>query len=248
MINSLKKAAVVATLFTVVSSLTPKSAEAGFARFSGRSVNTSIIDFNLDTDAPLVNGEFIGAIKDFKRGNTPVDSLNLDTCGNVVCPPGNLKISKLATDANGFVSDLTIGNPGEKITLNTLQTLLDAKGVNRIKTSGDVVRYDLSFGTTFAPELVWFVQSSDSSLLTNLSKLSEFNDIVGILPKITSDTGGTFNLKLKSQPVPEPNSSLVGLVGVGMLGAASLRYKKRLQMKTVVEEMTVETPEMMQIK
>jgi hypothetical protein len=272
MINSFKKLALVTTLLTLVTSLVPKSAEAGLARFTGRSTNETVINFDLDTNAPLVDGVFLGAVKNFNRGNTyyvyssntyyySYYNRNLETCGSDICPLANLKVSKLVTNADGYITGLTF-NRGKEINLDSLQTVFNSNYFYNINFSEDVVRYDLFFGTDLKPTLIWFVQSSDLSLTTNLSKLSEFSNIQGIFPgniieleffpggniKYDAINGAIFGLNSNSQAVPEPNSSLVGLLGVGMLGAASLRYKKRLQGKTVVEEIIVETPEMMQIK
>ncbi|NJR75199.1 MAG: PEP-CTERM sorting domain-containing protein, partial [Scytonema sp. CRU_2_7] len=97
---------------------------------------------------------------------------------------------------------------------------------------------DVTFdGTTSSdPELVWFIQSDDLSLINDLSALDKYKTIQaqGILfgdISIDDDgsagsNGGVFNLTLK---IPEP-STQAGLLGIGAFGALLL-LKNKLRLR-----------------
>ncbi|AFY44395.1 hypothetical protein [Nostoc sp. PCC 7107] len=237
--NAFKKVVGAATLITLAVTMMPDAAQAQRFRYSGRSINGQVIDFDINTTVTeqspgLGNdnlGYFPGAIQDFNIALPSSDISNLAICGQDTCPLGDLTISRLTTEADGTtVSNLNIDG-GSTVTLNSLQNFFFDGGINFL---GNVLRYDLSFlggATSNQPDVVWFIQSDDSRLINNLTGLGEVNRIIGFFPSQAS-SGGTFSFDLQnsSQPVPEPSTVAASLLSVGALGMRSLlQHRKRLK-------------------
>ncbi|BAY16447.1 hypothetical protein NIES21_22750 [Anabaenopsis circularis NIES-21] len=236
--KAFKKIVGVAVLITLAVSMMPDAAQARRVRYSGRSINGQIIDFDINATVPeqspgLGNdnlGYFPGAIQDFNIALPSSDISNLAICGEDPCPLGDLTISRLTTEADGSVSNLNIDG-GSTVTLNSLQNFFFDGGINFL---GNVLRYDISFlggATSNQPNVVWFVQSDDSNLINNLASFDGVNRIVGFFPSQAS-SGGTFTIDRQntSQPVPEPSTVAASLLSVGALGMRSLlQHRKRLK-------------------
>ena len=239
-LNTFKKVMAVATVLATISGLVPQSAQAGIMKASGRSINTSFFTFDLDNSIQdqagmdMNKGEFPGAIQNFNL--EPGGAFNNSgICGNPVCPPGDVTVSKLTTDSSGNIPGLSFG-------LDGLQQIFDAISPSGIDFSKDVLRYDITFlGTSPEPALIWFIQSNDSNLIKDLSGLSQFNTIQAIFPGDVGvfdggnvNNGGKSNISLEaaSEQVPEPTAT-ASLVCVGTLGAV-LRLKRNKRLKKTV--------------
>jgi hypothetical protein len=234
-LNNFKTVAVVATVLTTISCLVPESAQAGIVKGSGSATNSSTFNFDLNTSAPNLEGTFLEAIQNFNV--TPTSGLggaitNFGVCGNSVCPHGNVTITRLTTDSRGNISGLNFG-------LDELQMILPSLGSSGINFPNDVLRYDVTFvGTSSDPELIWFIQSNDSTLINDLSSLSRFSIIEGIFPRgavlldgqVNRGSRFTFSLQVPSEQVPEP-SATASLVGIG--GAVALLKRNKCLKKTV---------------
>lgn len=239
---TLKKVSAVVAAVGIATCLVPEPAQAQRAGWSGRATNTRIFNFDLDTAVPDGAGTddsagyFPGAIENFNiSAGGSSDSVNSFICGSAVCPPGDLTVTKLTADSSGRIPGLSFG-------LNGLQQIFDSLSPSGIDFSNNVLRYDVTFvGTSPEPDLIWFIQSSDSSLINDLSGLSQFNTIRGIFPRDVAvfdgggiNNSGIFNLSLEgfSQQVPEP-TAIVGLLGIGTLSAVSLLKRNKSLKKTV---------------
>jgi len=230
---NLKMFTSVAVAVGIAVCLVPQSAQAQRARWSGNSVNNSIVDFEIDTtvqdrdQADNSRGYFPGAIQNYTR-------LSLDRSSILESSSlGNLTVSKLTSDATGNGLGLVDTN-GLQITLNRLQQLLPD-----VNFSNDVLRYDVAFDSSPSStnNFSFFIPSNDSNLINNLSGLIRFNQLRGILPEnvgSNDDTTGTFRLLQQdsSQRVPEATAT-AGLLGVGALGVASLVKRNKHLKKTV---------------
>jgi hypothetical protein len=203
-------------------------------RVSGQSVNQSEIQFDLNTDIfdsnPDVNsGLFKGSINNYNR------SISDDSYDQGMF--GDINVSKLTTDSLGNVSNLRLDNDNE-ITLQELSEIFSEQNNNGLDinfNSNDIIRYDVNFTrftkvrsgeleSSVAPQLIWFVQSKDTSLINNLSGLSQFQTIFGILA--SEVTGGTtFSVTLSPTKIPESSNTL-GLITIGTI--AGLSYFKRV--------------------
>lgn len=236
--RNFKKVAVIAAGIGIAACLLPDSAQAGIAKASGGSTNSSNLSFDLNTSLTDQNpsdcvGYFPGAIKNFKIEGGFTNSL---ICGNSVCPPGNVKVTKLRKEStSGNVLDLYIGSEKKQVKLAGLQSLLSIKsppGFN-VETN-DIVRYDVTFGNNYEPTLVFFVQSKDSKLINSLSGLDKLKDeIPGLFPSrdvIVSDDGNTavlnggvfkFSLQATSQQ-KSTATAIVALLALGSLSTLSL--------------------------
>jgi hypothetical protein len=242
-LSDLKKVIAVGTIFSIVATLAPASAQAiRIGKASGSSINASSFNFDVVTvDDVTKDDESLGffpeAIQDFNTGSLN----NVSICGNSVCPPGNVTVTKLRTDpASGNVLNLNLGSDNQQISLKQLQEKLSAKlPINFNFESNDVVKYDVIFGSSSKPNLIFFIQSNDSNLINDLSTLSRFTDtqIPGFFPSlVTSIDDGSFensafefSLQFPSQLVPEPEAN-TALLGVGVLGVVLLmKGNKRLK-------------------
>lgn len=230
---NLKMFTSVAVAVGIAVCLVPQSAEAQRARRSGSAALNSILDFEIDTtvqdqdQADNSRGYFPGAIQNYTRLNLQDRSL-LESS-----PLGNLTVSKFTSDATGNVLGLVDTN-GLEITLNRLEQLLP-----NVDFSNDVVRYDVAFDsiTSSTNNFSFFIPSNDSNLINNLSGLTQFNQLRGILPGVVSPNDnirGTFCLSEQGSclQVPEPTAT-AGLLGVGALGVASL-VKRNKHLKKAV--------------
>lgn len=236
---NLRKIAAVAAVVGMTICLVPEAVQAQRARWSGSATNASDVNFDLvpveDQESDLNRGLFLGAIENF---NIEGSFTNSNVCGAAICPPGNVTVTRLTTDSNGNVSNLRIGGGGDfggnEVSLEGLQTIFDSLNSNNINFSNGVLRYDVTFvGTSPEPDLIWFVQSNDSNLINDLSRLNQFSQVVGILPSDVNvfDNGGVNNggIIFISQQIPE-SSNTIGLLGLGALGVVSLlQHKKRLK-------------------
>lgn len=233
MINSFcKKVVGTATVLALVSFCLPQAAQAltQRVRFSGRATNTAPFFFEVDsTIADTAGsdslGSFPGAVQNFDITD---EVSNFDVCGQEFCPSGDLTVSRLMTEADGVtVSNLTIDD-GFPITLESLRFLFPPNSID-FTDLNNVLRYDVSFlggEDRNQPDIVWFVQSSNSSLINNLTGLGEVNTIVGFFPR-RAGNGATFTI---GQPVPEPSTVAFSVLGIGGLGVRSLlQYRKRLK-------------------
>ncbi|GAA6619196.1 hypothetical protein [Scytonema sp. NUACC26] len=259
-LSNLKKVIAVGIIFSVATILAPASARAiSIGRASGNSINTGYFNFDVVTVDDLTKnddsiGVFPEAIQNFniytRDSNGTFVSVNSDICGNPVCPPGNVTVTKLKIDpASGNVLNLNIGSDNQQINLKQLQELFTT--VNKLPSesdffeSNDIVRYDVTFDSNSQPNLIFFIQSNDSNIINDLSTLSQFNNtnILGLFPsrvvafnddRSVGNTGGVFDFKLQlpSQSVPEPRAT-AGLLGVGLLGTVSLIKKNRRLRKSV---------------
>lgn len=231
---NLKMFTSVAVAVGIAVCLVPQSAQAQRLRRSGSVVLNSIVDFEIDTtvqdqdQADNSRGYFPGAIQNYTRRNLPDRSSIFESS-----PLGNLTVSKLTSDATGNGLGLFDTN-GLEITLNRLQQLLG--GVN---FSNDVLRYDVAFDSipSSTNNFTFFIPSNDSNLINNLSGLTQFNELRGILPGAVfpnDNRTGTFCLSEQGscQQVPEPTAT-AGLLGVGALGVASL-VKRNKHLKKAV--------------
>lgn len=230
---NLKMFTSVAVAVGIAVCLVPQSAQAQIIRRSGSAVFNSNLNFDIDTtvqdqdQADNSRGYFPGAIQNYTR-------LSLDRSSILESSPlGNLTVSKFTSDATGNVLGLVDTN-GLEITLNRLQQLLPD-----VNFSNDVVRYDVAFPsiTSSTNNFSFFIPSNDSNLINNLSDLTQFNELRGILPGVVSPNDnitGTFRLleQDSSQRVPEPTAT-AGLLGVGALGVASLVKRNKHLKKTV---------------
>jgi hypothetical protein len=233
-----KKVAVIAAAIGIAACLLPESAQAGIGKASGNSTNTSHFSFDLNTSVADDNpgdcvGYFPGAIQNF---NLDKGFTNSQICGNSVCPPGNVKVTKLSKESiSGNVLDLYIGSEKKQVKLAGLQSLLSIKlPPNFNVETNDIVRYDVTFGNNYEPALVFFVQSKDSKLINDLSGLDQLKDrIPGLFPSrdvIVSDDGNTlvlnggvfsFSLQATSQQ-KSTATAIVALLAVVSLSTLSL--------------------------
>jgi hypothetical protein len=116
--------------------------------------------------------------------------------------------------------------------------ILPGIGSSSSNFPNDVLRYDVTFvGTSSDPELIWFIQSNDSTLINDLSSLSRFSIIEGIFPmgavldgQVNRGSRFTFSLQVPSEQVPEP-SAIASLVGIG--SAVALLKRNKCLKKTV---------------
>jgi hypothetical protein len=196
------------------------------------------LDFEIDTtvqdqaQADNTRGYFPGAIQNYIRraGSFEGDIFESSSLGN-------LTVSKLTSDATGNVLGLVDPTSGLQITLNQLQDVFSDVNFN---FSNDVLRYDVSFPSIpdSTNRLIFFIPSNDSNLINNLSGLTQFNKLEGIIPRETSFSGiggggGRFTInQASSQRVPEPTAT-ASLLGIGALGVASLVKRKKHLKKTV---------------
>ncbi|KAB8330354.1 hypothetical protein SD80_031725 [Scytonema tolypothrichoides VB-61278] len=233
-----KKVAVIAAAIGIAACLLPESAQGGIGKASGSSTNTSRLSFDINTSLADQNpsncvGYFPGAIKNF---NIEGGFTNSFICGNSVCPPGNVKVTKLRKEStSGNVLDLYIGSEKKQVKLAGLQSLLSIKSPPNFNVeTNDIVRYDITFGNTYEPALVFFVQSKDSKLINDLSGLDQLKDrIPGLFPSrdvIVSDDGNTavlnggvfsFSLQATSQQ-KSAATAIVTLLALGSLSTLSL--------------------------
>ena len=225
--NKFKNVLAVTTTLALASCLVPEVAQAGLLRGNGGATNTSTFDISIEDSIPGNNGYFSGAIQNFNLSPGSFFT-NSQICGAPTCPLGNLTVSKLSTDSTGNIAGLDFGLEG-------LNTIFSNSNINF--SLGDT-RYDVTFvATTPAPELIWFIDSKADSSINNLSDLSKYDSINGIFPSDVAvfddgsvNNGGRFSFSVK--PVPEP-STTAGVVGVGVLGAASLLKRNKNRKKLV---------------
>jgi len=242
MINNLfKKVVGAATLITLTATIMPDAAQAQRVRYSGASINGPIIDFDINTtvteDSSSVGdenlGNFLGVVQNFNITQPNFSLNNFSTCGQDTCPLGDLIVRRLTTEADGMtISDLFVDG-GSTITVQSLGFLLPANNGINFSNIGNILRYDVSFSggeDRDRPDVVWLVQSDNSSLINNLTGFEEVNRIVGFFPRQAS-SGGTFAIDLQSsQQVPEPSTVAASLLTIGGLGVRSLlQNRKRLK-------------------
>ena len=219
--NKFKNVLAVTTTLALVSCLVPEVVQAGLLRANGSATNASEFEIFIEDSIPGINGYFSGAIQGFNLSPGSFFT-NSEICGTPTCPLGNLTVSKLSTDSTGNIAGLDFG-------LQELNNFLSSEDPNSNLSLGDT-RYDVSFvGTTLEPELIWFIDSNDDSLINNLSDLSKYDPIYGVFSANGSE-GGAFSFSVK--PVPEP-STTAGVIGVGVLGAASLLKRNKNRKKLV---------------
>ncbi|MBU7586967.1 MAG: hypothetical protein KAF91_29645 [Nostoc sp. TH1S01] len=239
--NALKKVVGAATLITLTATIMPDAAQAQRVRYSGRSINGPIVDFDINTtvtedtssvgDANL--GYFVGAIRDFNITEDNFSINNFAICGQDPCPLGDLTVRRLTTEADGnTISDLFVDG-GSTITVESLGFLLPANNGIDFSNISNILRYDVSFPggkDREQPDIVWLVQSNNSSLINNLTGLEEVNRIAGFFPRGAS-SGGTFAIGVQSsQSVPEPSTIAASLLSIGALGMRSLlQHRQRLK-------------------
>jgi hypothetical protein len=245
-LNNLKKVIAAATVFTISACLAPNYAQAGIAKGSGSAINRSEFEFYLDTSVEDQNrndkvGVFPGAIQNFNI--LPGSSIlnNSKICGNAICPPGNVTITKFKTDYSGNIPGLNFGLKGLQNLFESADGLEGFSNTINFSNNVDVLLYDVKFvKNNPEPALIWVIQSNDP--IKDLSSLSRFSQIQGIFPsdvKLANDgsveasgEGGVFQFSL--QQVPEPTAT-ASLVSVGTLGAVSLlKRNKRLKKKKTV--------------
>jgi len=198
---NLKKISVIAVVVGMAVCLVPKSVRAQRAQWSGRSINTSIFTFDIDTTVKNQSkskdmGFFPGAIQvNFTHGFT-----NSQFCGSNSCQ-GNITVTKLNIDASGNILGLLDQN-GNPIGLNRLQQFFPD-----IDNRNDVLRYDITFpqipntiSNSIAHKFILFIPSNRCILKNYLSGLTDFKDIEGLIPLdvSSSSNGGTFHIN----PVP----------------------------------------------
>ncbi|KYC37404.1 hypothetical protein WA1_48275 [Scytonema hofmannii PCC 7110] len=254
-LSDLKKVIAVGTIFSIVATLAPASAQAiRIGKASGSSINSGSFNFDIVTvDDVTKDDESVGffpeAIQNFNISNQSLGSRNFEICGNLVCPPGNVTVTRLRTDpASGNVLNLNIGSDNQQINLKQLQELFAIKLPSNpdFFENDDVVRYDVTFDSNPQPDLIFLIQSNDPNIINNLSILSQFTDseILGFFPSLVvafnnEQNVGTnsgvfkFSLQFPSQPVPEPQANNA-LLGVGVLGAVLL-MKSNQRLKKPVE-------------
>lgn len=201
-LNNFKKVATIATVFTTIACLVPKSAY-GLGNGSGFSSNQIDFNFSLvdvkDVEKDPKTGFFPKAIQNFDISPTSGSSniTNGNLCGQVdVCPFGDVKVTELVENPIGNIPDLMIldDETGKEkaISRNQLQEILD-NGIKDLNTRRNfnfpeikvnenitVLRYDITFPTfpddpIPSPELIWFVQPKDPSQIDNL-----INDLSGL--------------------------------------------------------------------
>lgn len=237
--NVFKKVVGAATLITLTATIMPDAAQAQRVRYSGASINGPIIDFDINTtvteDSSSLGdenlGNFLGAIQNFNIIQPNFSLNNFSICGQEPCPLGDLTVRRLTTEADGMtISDLFVDG-GSTITVESLGFLLPFNNGINFSNISNILRYDVSFlggEDREQPDVVWLVQSDNSSLINNLTGFEEVNRIVGFFPRQAS-SGGTFAIDLQSsQPVPEPSTVAASLLTIGGLGMRSLlQYRKR---------------------
>lgn len=247
-LNSLKTVIAVATAFNIAACLVTETKQAAFAqevivtepvrpargitRFSGTSPIAGSFTFDLEDvqdQAPNDDsvGVFPGAIQNFYYESVSGSSGNdnPDVCGQEVCPPATLTVTKLSLESR---SNYASG----------YQSLLGVIDFSNLDV--DVLRYDVQFdGASPDTEFSWFIQSNDSSLINDLSALIKVDknkiageyDFAGNAYYFTfSDISGQFT----SQQVPEP-SITPALLGLAVLGTVSLLKRNKGFLKTVTQ-------------
>ena len=250
-LNSLKTVIAVATAFNIAACLVTESAQAiGLGKASGEDVFNPInkvtfdLDFDVQDKTPNDDslGVFPGAIQNFQNffvvTGFPTVYSNSSVCGQEVCLPGTLTVTKFSPDSFDFSRLREI--PGLNLDQNRL--LQYNLGNLTFDFSKDVLRYDVNFGTSSAPELIWFVQSNDSSLINDLSALIKVdrNKIPALLDISFPDvryTGFEFSIisgQITSQQVPE-SSMTPALLGLGVLGTVSLLQRNKGFLKSVTQ-------------
>jgi hypothetical protein len=209
--NSFKKAVGVATVFAVLTYLTPEFAQAQRVRSPGPSKSTTgtgsqieevptfTIDFTIRQVIRIPISQGLGyfpkAIKNFNFLSGGISN-NVLICGKNFCPHGNVRVSKLTTDNKGKVRNLKIGIDQVPVTLPELQSIFDSINPSSIDFSKDVIRFDVTFDerSSTKPALVWFVQSNGiNDFIYNLSSLTKLGSIQAMLPGRVKIINGTVN-------------------------------------------------------
>jgi hypothetical protein len=270
-LNSLKTVIAVATAFNIAACLVPETKQAAFAqqvtvpqpdpqpappaigigKFSGNAIVNAPNNFTFDLEdvqdqAPNDDnvGVFPGAIQNFNFSFQPTRgevTRNSSVCGQEVCPPGTLTVTKFSLDSGDNIPGINLNNipagPQRYGALNGLYLYS-----SNVDFSKDVLRYDVNFGTSSAPELIWFIQSNDSSLINDLSALIKVdpNKTVGLYAilgpnvRYESFTFSNISGQFTSQQVPEP-SITPALLGLAVLGSVSLLKRNKRFLKTVTQ-------------
>lgn len=230
---NLKMFTSVAVAVGVAVCLVPQSAQAQRGTWGGTTANTNFLNFDINTrvqdqaQADNNRGYFPGAIQNYTLNNGSVLGGPLREAS----PLGNLTVSKLTPDANGNFLGLGENN----ITLARLRDRFI--GLN---FDNDVLRYDVAFPSLFPGELIFpnntftfLLPSNDSNQIKNLSGLTRFNQLQGVVPSFGGLGGGFFTLtQASSQRIPEPTAT-ASLLGVGAFGVASLLKRNKHLKKTV---------------
>ena len=250
-LNSLKTVIAVATAFNIVAAcLVTESAHAiGIGKASGEDlfnpINKVTFDLDLDVQDKTPNDDSLGvfprAIQNFQDffvlPGFPTLYSNSSVCGQEVCPPGTLTVTKFSLDSFDF------SRLRETLGIMDQNRLLQYNVGNlNFDFSKDVLRYDVSFDTSSAPELIWFVQSNDSSLINNLSALIKVdrNNIPALVNPTFPDVGykgfefSIISGQITSQQVPE-SSMTPALLGLALLGTVSLLQRNKGFLKSVTQ-------------
>lgn len=264
-LNRLKTVLAVATAFNIATCLVTETKQAAFAqevivtepdrpargigKFSGTGIVSAPAAFTFDlvdvqdrdsNDSSV--GVFPGAIQNFNFKPLPFrpETNNSSVCGQEVCPPGTLTVTKFSLDSSDNIPGINLNdNPGRLDRNTLLQSRLFS---NAVDFSKDVLRYDVSFGTSSAPELIWFIQSNDSSLINDLSALIKVdpNKTVGLYASLGPNVRyESFSFKdisgqSTSQQVPEPSITPV-LLGLAVLGTVPLLKRNKRFLKSVTQ-------------
>lgn len=244
-LNSLKAVIAVVTAFNIAACLVTESAHAiGIGTFSGGAIVAAPNNFTFDLEdvqdqAPNDDsvGVFPGAIQNFNFSFQPERgevTRNSSVCGQEVCPPGTLTVTKFSLDSGDNIPGINFNPAGGDLNASLLSTVVDF--------SKDVFRYDVNFGTSSAPELIWFIESNDSSLINDLSALIKVdpNKTVGLYailgPNVRYESFRFSNIfgQSTSQQVPEP-SITPALLGLAVLGTVSLSQRNKRFLKSVTQ-------------
>jgi hypothetical protein len=218
MINSLKKAAVVATLFTVASSLTPKSADAGFAKSTrlvmdsdpftyALEIDTSVKDSQVDLKEGIFSRAFIFSFS----GRNENYSLRGDVKSYLV--------EDITTISNVVKSPGSFGDTFKKV----------GKAV-RFEGGNDKVRFQF-FAPFSDPNSLSFLSTSNLSRFFNEKKEVKFSGSIKINRIVVNGSGGlatvnfpTFTFGEDPKKVPE-SSTMFGIFTLFSLASAS-RFKR----------------------
>jgi hypothetical protein len=221
-LNKLKNGVLGCVVLATAISGTMEFASAGILKPSGRLTNNSNIDFEIntditDSDSSSDKGSFQNAI--LKYTNSADENFNLS---------GNITVSKLTSDSDGKVSNL-FDNDNQQFTLDSLKSLVGSN----IDFSGDVIRYDVEIPKSKSPKLIWFVNSTDTSLINDLSGLSKFRNLYGFSlsdVSITGNNGGTFEFLIpETSKIPESNN-ILGVIAISAV-VTTLRLTKFKRIK-----------------
>lgn len=261
-LNSLKTVIAVTTAFNIAAYLVTETKQAAFAqevivtpparpaigigKASGKAIVAAPNNFTFDIEdvqdqAPNDDsvGLFPGAIQNFNFSFQPTRgevTRNSSVCGQEVCPPGTLTVTKFSLASSNNI-------PG--INLNPARGGQSGLFSSNVDFSKDVFRYDVNFGTSSAPELIWFIESNDSSLINDLSALIEVdpNKAVGLYAvlgpnvRYESFTFSNISGQSTSQQVPEPSITPV-LLGLGVLGTVSLSQRNKRFLKSGTQNLS----------